>query len=478
MLRAESQPLTPLEADALEAHPDFVVLGRVEPDTQELIVDYANLEALRMLGRSAGEVVGKSMRSLLVSDGAFVDRASRANFFAQLRAHGRLELPDFMTLPEGPIGRRMLRLRFVWPRDGARILLVAEDVTDRNSSDAQNNARARLRSAMDVSQLFSHHINNALASALLNVELTISQLDNRLSAELGAEVFEELQAVTNSIRTATQVVGALAATTRMETEAAQSADLLAVLKSALSQTQPGPSRRLRASLPEGPCWVWGSAEQLHMILMGFLPLLRAEAQDELSVFVEILPAEQQVRLSIAALGSGDAWLRPLLDPSSAHAGTGSDPVRLFASTQVLHAIGGRLGLPRVGKRALGIELTFRAAPGAIEPAQVLAPCLLVSPDRTIRMLLAAELAPRSVEFTDSVREGIVRAMRPDGGIVVCDVDRIDVPLDELLSFIKAVVPRDARLLLASRDASVRPNTTLPVLPLPFTAAQLEAQLLD
>lgn len=477
MLRAESpRNLTPHEVEALDAHPDFVVLGWIDPDEQELMVAYANPEALRMFGRTSEQVVGKSVRSLLTSDGGFVDRAWRETFFAQLRARGHLELPDFTTLPEGPVGRRTLRLRFVWPKDSARLLLVAEDVTERNSNDAQSNARARLRAAMDVSALFSHHINNALASALLNTELTASQLENQLSPELAADVSEQLQAVNDSIRTATQVVGALAATARMETEVAQSAELSSVLKKALAQVHGGASSsRVRVSLPDAPCWVWGSADQLHMILMGFLPLLRAEAQNELSVHVEVLP-EQQVRLSIAALGSSDAWLRPLLDPSSAHAGTGSDPVRLFASTQVLHAIGGRLGLPRIGRRHLGVELIFRGAPGPTEPVVRPAPCLVVSPDRTLRMLLTAELAPRSVEFTESVRDGIVRAMRPDGGIVVCDIDRIDVPLDELLSFVKAVIPDDARLMLATRDRDLKPNTTRPVLPLPFTAAELDAHL--
>lgn len=468
----------PPEVEALNVHPDFVVVGRVDPGGHELIVDYANPRALQMFALPAEQVLGKPLRSLMTSDAEFSNKAWRKSFLSQLEARGQLELPDFTTLPESPLGRRTLRLRFASLGGGARLLVIAEDVTDRNSSDAQTSARARLRAAMDVSALFSHHINNALGSALLNAELTASQLEGRLGGELAAEVQEQLDSVIRSIRTATQVVGALAATARMESEIVQSSDLRAALKKALAQVQTGSARRVRVSMPERPCWVWGNAEQLHMILMGFLPLLRAEAQDELAVYLEVPPNEQEVRLSIAALGSGDAWLRPLLDPSSAHAGTGSDPVRLFASTQVLHAIGGRLGLPRVGRRALGVELSFRAAPGPTEPVDRPMPCLLVSPDRGVRMLLTAALAPRSVELTESVREGIVRAMRPDGGIVVFDVDRIELPLDEFLSFVKAMVPEDARLVLTTRDPAFSANTTRPVLPLPFDSAQLQALFED
>jgi hypothetical protein len=177
----------------------------------------------------------------------------------------------------------------------------------------------------------------------------------------------------------------------------------------------------------------------------------------------------------AGSGSADeeAWLRPLLDPAGAYPGLGSSPVRLFASTLVLHAIGARLELPRLHGNDAAIELHFRAAPGPVTLPERPPRVLLVSRDGALFAAVTTLLSPRPVQYCDSLREGVWRIMRTGGGVVICDVDSLGVTASQALAFARAVADLGAnRVIVTSRETASLAATTGVQLAIPFSREQL------
>jgi len=459
----------------LDEHPDLVLAARLTLPQTELRIFYLNRTGERTLGWSAAEVLGRPIRDLMRESQAFSTPEARKQLFEQLRTQQLLEFPGVVPVNDAHGGTRLLRLRLRWVPGEDWVLAIGEDVTERSRLEDHGKASERLRSSKDVSGLLSHHINNALTGAMLSLEWVT---ENALPADWDdpLDARQALRDAREGLATAAQALSALATTVSLDAGVRESADLLRALRQQLATAcGGGGGDRLQCEVdaPEAAYWVWGASDQLAMILDGFVAALTESRPQALRA--SFSREQGRVHLQLRTIGSSDAWVRPLLDPTGVHPGPAGAHVRLFASSQMLHAIGGDLGLPRSRDGVLGVELTFRAAPGQVTDAGRPAPLLMVTRNNSLRVFTAAALAPRQVEFSTQAREGIVRAMRPDGGLAICDVDELGISAEDLALFHRmASGSNNRRLWVASRHAPFGPNVDLPQLRIPFEAAELRA----
>jgi hypothetical protein len=460
----------------LDEDPDVVLAARLSLPQLELRVFYVNRAGERILGRPAAQILGLPVRELMRESAAFSTPELRGQLFEQLRKHGVIEFPGVVPVNDGRGGTRLLRLRFRWVPNEDWVLAIGEDVTERSQLEDHGKASERLRSSKDVSGLLSHHINNALTGAMLNLEWVT---ENALPANWDDphDARQALREARLALSTAAQALSALATTVSLDAGVSESADLLQALREGLGNAcgRAGGAVRCETDASEAVYWVWGANEQLAVILDGFIAALTESGPQALRA--SFRREEGSVHLQLRTDGGSDAWLRPLLDPTGVHPGPAGAHVRLFASSQMLHAIGGDLGLPRSSGGVLGIELTFRAAPGQVTDTGRPAPLLMVTRNNSLRVFTATALAPRQVEFSTQAREGIVRAMRPGRGLAICDVDELGISAEDLTLFHRmASGPSNRRLWIASRHAPFGPEVDLPQLHIPFEAAELRALL--
>lgn len=473
-----------LVAAALRIHPDLVLLAEIDPNAHELIVCYANPAAVSLLGRPMSEIIGRPLRTLLVDEPALASPELRKAFFERMREQGTIEFPSPLAVSDGEGGRRNLRLRVRFEPGQARLIAIGEDVSQRRARDEDAIAAARLKASKALSALLSHHVNNALAATLLSVETAREALHDPAGRRGDEDVLDLLDSAAEGVSAAAQVLVALAATQILDTEAAESSDLACALRIIVDSLAP----RLQLSLfsltaaSDKPVWVWGGAEQVHAILTGVLAHAARHAPGECAVTlsrdaenvrVQVRVAQNRAAAAPASASLDDeTWLRPLLDPAGAYPGLGSSSVRLFASTLVLDAIGGRLELPSLQGNDAAIEVCFRAAPGHVARPERPVRVLLVSQDGALRVAVTTLLAPWPVEHGDSLREGVQRIIGTDGGVVICDVDSLGVTAPQLLAFERAMADLGAnRLIVTSRKPPLEATTGMH-LAMPFSREQL------
>lgn len=470
--------------DALRMHPDLVLVAELEPIAQELIVCYANPAAESLLGRPMSEILGRPLRTLLAEQPASLTPALRKAFFERMREQGMIEFPLALAVPGGNGRRRQLRMRLRFDSDETRVIAVGEDVSMRRARDDDAMATERLRASAELSQLLNHHLNNALAATLLNVEMAREEVCSAADSPANRDLLELLGTSVDGITAASQVLSALATTHALDTEVAESSDLASALAAVVASLGTG----LQLSEPaepqsaNAPAWVWGDAEQLEAILSPVLAHAARHAPGDCLVSMSRDPERVSVQIRVAPRSAAAAsdgadddqdWLRPLLEPAGAYPGFGSSPVRLFASVLVLQAIGGRLELPRLHGSDTAIELCFRAAPGRVTRPKPPVRILLVSRDGALRGAMNTLLSPWPLEHGESLREGILRIMRNGGGVVICDIDSLGITVPQLHAFERAVADLGPnRLVVASRKAPLQASTPGTQLPIPFSREQL------
>lgn len=459
-------------AKTLAIHPDLVILARLLPETSELIATYANPAATRILGRPAEEIVDRPLRTLLIDGSPFSDKGQRDQFNAQLRALGHLEFPGLAQVRDARGRRRSLRIRLHWPAESDQIVVMGEDVTERNAQGEHSGAAERLRSSIEVSGLLSHHINNALTAALLSVEAAKMELRRSEIASARAS----LEQATAGMRTAAQVVAALAATARGGDDAAQSCEISGVLREVCAVY--ADHAALHLSLEhDAPHFVWGTKAQVEMILGGLLPLLPGGANT--SVRVVLSRDAHEVRVELRAQAATGDLMRLLLDPTEPQPLTDTRAVRLFASVQVLRALGGQLGLPHWHNGELQVTIAFRAAPTLVEPTERLSSVLLLSRDGALRAIMSTLLPGRRLEYSESIRDGMVWLIRSDHGVVLCDVEDLEMPIEEVIALQRLVTGRPThRFILLTRSAQTGSSLGLAELRIPFDRAQIATAITD
>jgi len=445
-----------VEATTLDALPDVVLMATYEPSNGELIVQYANEAAERILARTRAQMVGQPIRALLSNRAPFELRPEREAFLEQVRKAGTFEVPALMAARDASGQIRRVRARFCWPAGGNMVVGIGEDVTDRAIALEQAGALERLRSARDVSGLLGHYVNDALTVALMSIE------DARHAASRSqgiGGVAETLAQAVEAVQSASSVLVGLSAATDVDADLEESANL----EDALRAEWDGTGQRLRMQASDLPRFVWGSTAQIRMILAGFRPLLGDEVE------ARIHGGEKEVLLQLRTSAALDDWLPLLIDPTAltySHDGGGRS-VRLFASVQVLHAVGGRLGMPSRDADGLRIELSFRAAPGKVDVAPRPSSVLLVSGDGALRAMLRTQLEPHPLFFTDDIREGIAWLMRPRAGVVICDMDQLRLTPAQLLGLQRMLAAAHSRrVILAARgrppdDSIPLPQVTIP-----------------
>lgn len=459
------------QARAIGIHPDVVILARHAPGTGELRVCYANPATHRLLGRSPEELLGKPLRTLLVDESPFSTREQREAFNAEVRRRGILEFPGLAQVRDAEGRRRRLRVRLCWPEGSDTALALAEDVTERGDVEASSGAAERLRMAIEVSGLLSHHVNNALAGALLNVDF----IQHRLRGSLDEDTAEALADARSALRAAADVVAALSVSAAVEAEVAESCDLVLALQRAVAAASGDRTPALTLEAPDSPVFVWGAGAQLEVILAGLLPVLTAGPSTR--VHASVSRSGSEVTLKLTAEAGAEGWLRALLDPAEPQPASDARSVRLFASVQVLQVVGGRLGLPSWRGEQMHVLVHLRAAPGAVHAPPRATHVLLVSGDGALRASTATLLSDCNVQHTHSIREGIAWLVRPRG-VVLCDVDELDMPLHELLALQRMATGGDTqRLILASRAAEWEAGLALPHARIPFDRGEL-LRLLD
>jgi PAS domain-containing protein len=473
-----------LAVDALRMHPDLVLVAELEPDAHEMIVRYANAAAVSILGRPTSEIIGRPLRTLLVDAPALASLELRKAFFARMREQGTIEFPSGLALLDGSGGRRNLRVRVRFEPGQSRLIVIGEDASARLARDENALATERLRASKELSQLLSHHVNNALAATLLSVEMAREEVRGAATDPGSSDVSGLLDSAVEGIAAAAQVLTALATTQALDAEVAESTDLARVLDIVIDSLAPTVqlSESTPAGVPRSPAWVWGGAGQLDVILSGVLAhaarhapgdcRVRLSHEDE-RVIVEIRVTARAGSSAGSDSADEQAWLRPLLDPAGAYPGLGSSPVRLFASTLVLHAIGARVELPGLHGNDAAIALHFRAAPGPLTLPEPPPRVLLVSRDGALHAAVTTLLAPRPVQYCDSLRDGLWRIMRTGCGVVICDVDSLGVTASQALAFARAVADLGAnRLIMTSREPASLAATAGVQLAIPFSREQL------
>jgi hypothetical protein len=453
-------------AAIVEILPDIAILARLSEDNHEWRIVFINSAAERVFGPRAA-VIGQPLRSLMADGSPFAVRSQREAFNAELRRRGELEFPGLTPVRDHLGTRRELRVRMRWQGPDDPMLILCEDVSERRAADDRSGATAGLRSAIALSGLLSHHVNNALAGALLNVAYAQVQLRRADPPTPGA--MDALTTAAAGIQSAAAAIAELA-TARVDPDVTQSCDLVQALRVIAADDEDAP---IAVEADGEPYYVWGSSAQIAIILGGILSVLRG--RDPTPVRLALVRAAHEVKVVLAASTPDDAWLRVLLDPSEPQATSDERSVGLFASVQILRALGGQLGLPSWDQRGIRLELSFRAADSASVLPESATPVLLVSKDGALRALASAVLADMPLQFAHGIREGVVWLLRPGRGIVICDMDERETPVQELVAVQRLLGGDHAhRLILAYRRPPADSASDLPQLRIPFDKRELLA----